>query len=125
MDIIYPTFEIVEDRGFIPKIYLPRNYLELVKGFYENGGKAEVEHYVRNLKDMLSQSSFFSGSVRLNWCDKRGLVNISLGMAGLDLNERGLPNFQEHNLGGYNSFIAGSIAMKYASELLMGDSEFV
>ena len=50
---------------------------------------------------------------------KVGLRNISVSPScGLDLNERGLPNFQEHNLGGTSSFVAGAVAMKYISELL-------
>jgi hypothetical protein len=56
--------------------------------------------------------------IDLRWDDKRGLVNISVGIhGGLDLPNDGII-FQEHNLSGENGVVAGFIAMKYVSELL-------
>lgn len=113
----YPTFEVVTDRRVIPRIFLPENYLDLVPRFYEIGGKATVNAYAKDLEELLDLSGTLM-DIRLNWDDKKGLANISVGtQGGLDLNESS-GHFQEHNLGWLNSFIAGSVAMKYISELL-------
>ncbi|MEK6859666.1 MAG: hypothetical protein AABX54_02515 [Nanoarchaeota archaeon] len=117
--MIYPTFEIVEGRGVIPRIYLPRDFKKLVPIFYEQGRKQEVIDYVHGLARMIEDENF--KNIRLNWDDVLGLRNISISSScGLDLDVSGWPNFQEHNLGGSGraSFIGGAIAMKYISELL-------
>jgi hypothetical protein len=114
--LFYPTFEVIDGIGIIPKIFIPRNLEELVPKFYENGGRKCVEDYVESLYECFGEDFV----IRLNWDGRMGLRNISLGATGLDLNERGLPNFQEHNLGGdgRNSFVVGAVAMKYISELI-------
>lgn len=118
--MIYPTFELDKERGFLPRVCLPRNFKELVPVFYGRGGREKFEKYVRDFEKLCRESSFASElEVRLNWDEKEGLRNISLGIhAGFDLNDSGWPNFQEHNLGMHYSLIAGAIAQKYVSELL-------
>lgn len=116
-EMFYPTFELAPGRGIIPKIHLPNGYKELVLKFYDEGRKKDVEDYAKGLEGLFKELE-----IRLNWDEKRGLSDISLGgHHGLDLNEEGFPNFQEHNLGMIYSFIAGSIAMKYISELLKSE----
>ena len=117
--MLYPTMEIVPGRGFIPKVTLPRNFKELVPKFYEQERKRTVEDYIKNLKE----TDLSKTEIRTQWEEKRGLVNISLGThGGFDLNDRtGHPHFQEHNLGGTNSYIAMAIATKYVSELLKSE----
>ncbi|MBT4135517.1 hypothetical protein HOD75_03455 [archaeon] len=114
--MFYPTFEVVEGRGILPKIYLPSDFEELVPKFYEQERRKTVEDYVRNLDGCFERDL----GIRLNWDDRWGLRNISGIGLGLDLDERGLPNFQEHNLGGTgkSSFVLGAVAMKYVSELM-------
>ena len=116
--LYYPTFEIVEGRGIIPRINLPENYQDLVRRFYECGRRTKVDDYAKGLEELLRNSGSFL-DIRLNWHEVEGLINISVGsQGGLDLNTSGTPQFQEHNLGWHNSFIAGSVAMKYILELL-------
>ena len=110
--MLYPTFEIVDNRGIIPSIRLPREYLEIIPKFYEQGRKEDVEEHTKSLQELSNTK------IRLQWDEKKGLTNISIGTAGLDLNEYGWPSFQEHNLGGNYSLYTGSIAMKYISEML-------
>lgn len=117
--MLYPTFEPVRDRGaLMPSVRLPRNYQELVPKFYEQGGKERLEIYVGQVRGLLT-GVMAEHKVRLAWDDERGLVSIRAGPSGgLDLSERGWPNFQEHNLGTETGLIAGIIAMKYVSELI-------
>jgi len=116
--MVYPTFEITKARGIIPRLYLPRDFKKRVRLFYEQGRKEDVERYVRELEAVIKGSSMET-KIGLQWSDTDGLRNISVSPScGLDLNDRGIPSFQEHNLGGRASFIAGAIATKYVSELL-------
>ncbi|MAG02030.1 hypothetical protein CMI42_01725 [Candidatus Pacearchaeota archaeon] len=118
--MLYPTFEIVEGRGLIPNVRLPRNYKELVPRFYDQDRRKEIEEYARMLEETSMGGILVkSPEIRLQWEDKRGLTNISIGVSGgFDLNESGWPSFQEHNLGTNTSLMGGSIAMKYVSELM-------
>ncbi len=116
--MLYPTQMIIEGRGIIPNVRLPRNFRELVSRFYEQGRKKIVEDYVNELGEMLKGTEL-EVKLSLTWDDELGLKNINTGSsAGLDLNGRGWPDFQEHNIGTYNGFAAGAVAMKYVSELL-------
>jgi hypothetical protein len=117
-DMIYPTFLLVSDRGLIPNINLPRNYLAIIPLFYENNGKEIVETYVSELKKEI-KGTRLDNQIKLDWDDKKGLYYINVGTdGGLDLKTQGWPGFAEHNLGPYNGFIAGIVAMKYVSELI-------
>ncbi|GEM_PF-2502175 len=118
--MVYPTFQIHDEKGIIPRIYLPQNFRELVRKFYEKGRKERFESYVRELETKLKPMPGFRGlEIKLQWDDEKGLTNVSLGTnPGFDLNEDGWPHFQEHNLEGLSSFAAGAIATKYVSELL-------
>ena len=115
--ILYPTFEIIENKGILPHIHLPRNFKELVPKFYQEKIKEILEDYAGNLENFLKETPFNS-SIKLQWNKKNGLTNINVGSAGLDLSQIGIPKFVEHNLGTYNAIPAGIIAMKYVSELL-------
>lgn len=115
--MVYPTLEIVEGRGIIPRICLPRNYKTLIPLFYEEGRRKTVETYAKELEEYIAGGRLET-KIRLQWNEEKGLINISVGTAGLDLNERGWPSFQEHNLGGHFSFAASAVATKYISELL-------
>jgi hypothetical protein len=116
--MLYPTFEIVERRGIIPRIKLPLDYEELVSRFYACGARQIVEKFARDLES-LTRESESEKEIRLQWDDKKGLTNIAIAaQGGLDINEGGYPSFQEHNLGWMNSFLSGAVAMKYISELL-------
>jgi len=118
---LYPSFEVVEGRGIIPRIYLPGNYTELVERFYQSGAREELNEYAHGIEKLLESGGELL-DIRLNWNNVHGLTNISVGtQSGLDLNTDGIPHFQEHNLGWLNSFIAGAIAMKYLSELLKAE----
>jgi len=115
--ITYPTFSIVERRGIIPNIPLPEDYEALVPRFYEEGRRETVEKYKTKLEKLLEERGT-PLDIRLQWDERRGLTNISVGtQGGLDLNDLN-GTFQEHNLGWTNGFMAGFIAMKYVSELL-------
>jgi len=114
--MIYPVFNLVECRRVIPQIKLPRDYKDRVLVFYEQGRKAKVLGYTSKLQEMFKGGPL-EMKARLQWDAKRGLIHISTGGGGLDLSESGWPNFQEHNMGNTNSFVAGAIAMKYISEL--------
>ncbi len=112
--MMYPTFEYFEDRGWLPRINLPENYLELVPKFYERGGQFKIEKYTKDINEK------FVGDfdIHLKWDDKKGLRNIDFGNKGLDLTENfGSPHFCEHNLDTRTSIVSGMIAMKYISEL--------
>jgi hypothetical protein len=112
--IFYPKFEVSSKGRIIPELYLPRGYKELLRNFYSLDRNLDVEKFARDL-----ESSLKCPEIRLIWDGERGLTNISLGGgSGLDLGESGLPKFIEHNLGGVNSFITASVAMKYISKLL-------
>lgn len=115
-----PTFEFGNGR-IIPHVILPMNFLELVPRFYEQARKQEVIDYVGELNKHLEYCGININVDPVSdilWDEERGLTSIIMRPSGgLDLNEHGWPNFQEHNLGGKRSFIAGAIAMKYVSEL--------
>ena len=117
--MLYPTFTLVEGRGIIPNINLPRNFKDLVQKFYAEKRKSIVEEYARDAEEMLR----IRGEpleIRLQWHPEEGLTNISVGtQGGLYLEGgMGMPNFQEHNLGWDNGFVAACVATKYISELL-------
>jgi len=115
---LYPTYPLVEHRGSpIPNIHLPENFKELVKRFYKQGRRKSIEEYQKKLEEILKKTNFET-QIMLQWDDKVGLINISTRGAGLYLNEEGIPNYQEHNLGIKNSFVLGAIAQMYISELL-------
>ena len=120
--MIYPTFQIIEGRAsIIPRINLPKDYLQRVKLFYEQGRRQVVEAYSSELERFFTETSPIrvSPEIRLQWGALKGLTNISIGCgAGFDLNDDGWPSFQEHNLDGRKAIIAASIATKYVSELL-------
>jgi len=123
--IIYPVFDVVQGRGLIPHIVLPENFREYVPDFYLHGRERTVEEYVVDLRRSLRSGIVLGDArlpkgtdIRLQWDEERGLTNISVGtQGGLDLNDRDV--FQEHNLSTGNGIIAGCVAMKYVSELLM------
>ena len=121
--MLYPTLELNPDRGILPNVHLPSNYEELVSKFYKQGRKKGIEDYVEEItklsKIMFKKSEL---DIRLNWDDKKGLTNISLGIhPGFDLVEHGFAKFQEHNLGMEYSILAGIITQKYISELLKSE----
>lgn len=121
MEMLYPTFEIVEGIGLIPNIYLPDNFKELVPKFYEQGRKEEIEKYKSGLEKIL-KSPTSETEIILNWDNTLGLKNIKVGIhGGLDLNDSILTHFEAHNLSTKTSMVAGSIAMKYISELLKSE----
>jgi hypothetical protein len=119
--MIYPTFQIIEDRGIIPRVYLPRDYKERVKRFYEQKRQEEIAQYVNELEKMLAQESIVkvNPDIKLQWDDTNGLINISIGYpGGFDLIDNGCAHFQEHNLSTKSALTAACIATKYVSELL-------
>ncbi|MDP3987048.1 MAG: hypothetical protein Q8P81_02370 [Nanoarchaeota archaeon] len=122
MDLEYPHFGYVENRGHIfPEIDLPSDYLELVPIFYEQGGREKIEDLARNLESGL-EDIFGKTEIKLKWDHEKGLTNISLGPSGgFDLNQYG--RFQEHNLGTKTSLMAGAIVMNYVYELLRSRPE--
>ena len=115
--MLYPTFEYVDGRGWIPRIKLPKDFKELVGHFYQKKREETIEDYADKWREHSEERGLMQ-RIRLQWNNILGLTNISVGTSGLDLNTSGWPGFQEHNLGGSYSFIAGSIAMKYVSELM-------
>jgi hypothetical protein len=118
----YPAFIIAEGRGVIPDVRLPHDFEKRVPKFYEQGRKKDVESYVQEIRSTLGRKNLTGEfpEIRLQWDDKQGLTNISVGVqGGLDLIiSGGLPRFQEHNLGGEAGYAAGFVAMQYVSELL-------
>jgi hypothetical protein len=115
----YPTVSIVEGRGLIPNISLPIEFERLVSSFYREGRRETVERYREGIEKLLKERGK-PLDIRLQWDERKGLTNISVGaQGGLELNDLGgVPFFQEHNLGWRNGWMAGFIAMKYVSELL-------
>ena len=117
IDMLYPHINFIEDRGFIPNVHLPMDFEQRVPRFYAGGGRETLETYSNQLREQFA----FSPEIqpRLLWDDKRGLTSIKVSSnAGLDLNERGVPNFQEHNMGGMMSLDGYAIATRYVKELL-------
>ena len=106
---------------YIPKegIDMPPDVIskdkELVQRFYKQERKKDVEEYAKTVQEKFLKNTL---NVKLYWSQLEGLVNISIGHGGLDLESRGVPGFQEHNLGWTNGFIAGAIAQEYVWELL-------
>lgn len=119
MSMLYPSFMYIEHRGqILPYIRLPRDFVDLIPRFYEQGRRETVDEYARTL-ERITQESPLKTTFRLQWDTELGLTNISIGPSGgLDLNNEGWPKFQEHNLGTKTGFTAGSIAIVYVSELL-------
>lgn len=119
--MLYPTIPFFEERGFIPRILLPRDYKEIVPQFYKQNRKKTVESYAREIEKELLEGKL---DIRLNWDEEVGLRNIGIGASGgLDLDEESAwPMFREHNLGGKTTkstgLATGLIAMCYVSELL-------
>ena len=114
--MVYPTFEFAENKGsWFPRIYLPKNYKELVSNFYKQERKEIVEEYSKLVEQSFLEKKL---EIRLNWDNERGLKDINIGgSGGLNLDESGIPRFIEHNLGTETSIASGMIAMKYVSEL--------
>ncbi len=125
IEILYPTLELDKDKTVLPKVNLPMNYKEIVPKFYAQKGKEKIENYVKGLEKIsedLLEIEIDEGDIRLNWDERVGLRNISLGIhPGFDLNESGLPHFEEHNLGWRYSILAYMITTKYISELLKSE----
>jgi len=120
LEIIYPTFEIVEGRGLIPRILLPPDFRERIPRFYAQKREITIAAYAKELEELrkLERKEI---PIRLQWDNILGLTNISLGIhGGLDLYSEGgsWPCFQEHNLSTGNGFIGFCVASKYISELL-------
>ncbi len=121
LQLVYPTFQVFGGRGIFPNVWVPSDFLDRVPRFYEQGRREDVEKYAQDLGKMLSEGKISGGfpDIMLQWDEKRGLVNISVGIhGGFDLTNEDWPHFQEHNLGGENGYAAGFIAMEYVSELL-------
>lgn len=125
LSMLYPTFIPIESCGqVLPVIRLPKNFIELVPRFYQEGRKQEIEEYVPALIKLLKLTPMgknlnFKNSLRMNWNENRGLTSISFGYSGLDLDEQHeYPRFIGHNLGTLESFVSGVIAMQYISELI-------
>ena len=118
--MVYPRFSLIDSRGMIPHLRLPRNYRELLPLFYQQERKEEITRYCLSLAELLKESPFSAWvPVRLNWDNTRGLISICVGTsAGLDLSECGWPSFQEHNLGTMSGIVAGAVALEYICELL-------
>lgn len=114
---IYPTLEVIGDRGILGRVVLPQDYKELVLKFYEQKREESIELYSREVKSMLEKiaSQGFPWDINLQWSMEDGLTNISIGEAGYDL-DNGM--FCEHNLGEWISIAAFAVATKYISELL-------
>jgi hypothetical protein len=116
--MVYGTLEPIEGRGLIPNVHLPIKFREMIPKFYEQKRQKEIEDYVKRLEEV-TKGSKLEMRVRLQWDQRDGLTNISVGPSGgLDLSTQGWPSFQEHNLGNFNSIVAYAIATKYISELL-------
>jgi len=93
------------DGRYIPMINLPMDLKERVKRFYQNEGRTRIEEHTAEIQARENQAK--SGiEIRLMWDKEKGLQFISLGSAGLDLVEIGIPHFSEHNLGGTKTLIA-------------------
>ena len=112
----YPCWDDCGERGFIPNITLPENFEELVPDFHKNERRKTVEDYAKKVSEATGYE------IRLNWSERRGLENISVGtQGGLDLQESGWTSFQEHNLSTGNGFAAGMVALFYIRELLKSE----
>lgn len=120
LQMFYPTMELNPERGMIPNVHLPLDYLARVKRFYEQGRREVVEVCCEETKRVL-EGSFMQGfpwEIMLRWDEERGLTNVGIHGAGLDLTDDGWPHFQEHNLGGLKSVAALIVAQRYVSELM-------
>ena len=113
--MFYPSFSVGE--RVTPEVPLPRDYQTLLKRFYEQDRKKEIEYFVCELRKVSSDIE-----IRLKWDEKNilGLTNISLGVhGGFDLQvEERIAYFQEHNLHGRTSYLAVAIALNYVRELV-------
>ena len=116
---VYPTFRISQGGVIFPDVNLPRNFRELVPGFYAQKRNEDVTKYTQMLQGLIAKGG--EGlDIQLKWDNKSGLTNILFEVhGGLDLVvSQGWPRFREYDLGLPNIFYAGAIAMKYVSELL-------
>jgi hypothetical protein len=118
----YPQLSFLADGRAIPSVPLPPDYLERIPLFYQQGRRKIVEDYVTKAGVYIQNRRIVKSApdIRLNWNEKTGLTNISMGAhGGFDLNDdRTIAKFQEHNLGGDDGIIAMTIAMAYVIELL-------
>ena len=73
LEMVYPTFQIVEGRNPIPAITLPPNFRELVPRFYEQKRREDVTDYTIRLDNMMKHWRGFDVNPRLVWDDKLGL----------------------------------------------------
>ncbi len=123
--MVYPTFEVNDQRGILPTIRLPRDFQNRLPAFYERGRKQKVEDYAKNLETMFKTTLDFPFKIELNWTEKEGLTEISTSpSSGFYLETSGgWPMFSEHNLGALPAFATGFIAMKYISELLKSEKK--
>jgi hypothetical protein len=114
-NVYYPTFEFTsaEKQGVIPVVRVPKNYEELLEGFYRSGGKGKVEKYVGKWQELSGNK------ILLRWEHSKGLTDIAIpnGHCGLQLNEQGFFQEQNLNFNWKNCFICGAVAQKYVSEL--------
>ena len=63
--MFYPEFNFIEERGqFLPQIRLPEDYLDLVKSFYNQGRKEDVEEYSNIIEKRYLKGEL---EVKLNW----------------------------------------------------------
>lgn len=67
----------------------------------------DIEEYKNRLEKILEKTGFKT-KVTLRWDHETELTNISAIGAGLDLKERGISSYQEHNLGTKNSLALGA-----------------
>lgn len=115
LQLFYPKFALSPEGRITPYVPVPTNFEKLVPIFYEQKRDKNIEHLATELGRIRERD------IRLNWDERQGLINISVGtQGGLDLSdiETGLPIFQEHNLDGEQSLIAATIAQQYVFELL-------
>lgn len=118
--MFYPYFPAVNERGVLPEVPLPVDYLERVQLFYEQGRREGVDAYAEKMKRAMEQLRLSADYLRLRWDKREGLTNINIGIqGGFDLvMDMRRPHFLEHNLGTASSFICGAIAQYYVRELL-------
>ncbi len=118
LSMVYPTMIIVEDRGFIPRVYLPRNFKKLVPLFYQEKRNLMVEEYASQLKNIFRKMEHHF-PIELCWDNQLGLIRVRVGMAScLELEDGGWPRYTEHNIGTYNGIAADMAARFYISELI-------
>ena len=119
LEMIYPTFTMIDGRCPIANLVLPLDFKILVPIFYKEKRKEDVESYVQELQK-LTVGSELEMEIALNWHPDLGLANIGLGpSADFELNPQdGWPCFQEHNIGIYSGYVGAIIATKYISELI-------